>query len=936
MDEVFVSLDLETTGLDPLTDDIIEIGAVKFRGREVVDTFHTLVKPAVPLPRRIQILTGITPEDLAEAPQPALVLGDLLSFIAGYHIVGQNVSFDLGFLAEKGISPEGRIFDTLDLAAILLPTLSDYRLASIADALDISSTAYHRALNDARTAMEVFVTLLDKLKSLDPSIIAELERIGADVDWNLNYLLRAVKDELIEVGDFSKAGKLALPVLSRSREKSKRLAPLLVRKSLDIEQLTGMLSGDGLIAKAFPRFEHRPEQVSMMREVARLMNGGGRLVVEAGTGTGKSLAYLLPSALFALENGVPVVVSTHTISLQEQLVYKDIPALSKALKMRDLRYAQLKGRNNYLCMRRWDILRASQASSPDDARFMARLLVWLTETVSGERSEIVLRREESTLWDRVCAQSENCLGGRCLYQRQGRCFLYRARQSAEGAHLIVVNHALLLSASASDGNILPEYHHLVIDEAHRLEDVATEQWGFELGERHLSGYLNRLSEHDLVPGRIRYGGLLSGMGEHLRGSSVSQSRKQEITGLVKNAERNVERCRGRVAEFFRTLQDFLGANVDGVGEYERRLRITSVERRDSRWKKVILGAEDLCLSLEGIASCLNKLHTVLEPIDDLLEHESLLIELSSARNNAMEMINRLNSVIHGYDDEGGEKVCWLSLKVDSVTMCVAPLSVGPLLRDVLFADKEAVVLTSATLSIEGKFDYIKGQLGFEDAEELLLGSSFDYKNAALIFVPDDIPEPGQDGYQQAMAQTLIGLFRVTGGKALALFTSHASLRAVYEAIFSPLWDDDILVLGQGLDGSPRQLLEALQSRKQTVLLGTTSFWEGVDVVGEALSVLVIMRLPFSVPTDPVYVARSELFTDPFADYAVPQAVLKFKQGFGRLIRSKTDRGALVILDRRVKSKNYGHTFIESLPPCEVRSGPVRGLPEEVGQWLRGD
>ena len=935
MDEVFVSLDLETTGLDPLTDDIIEIGAVKFRGREVVDTFHTLVKPAVPLPRRIQILTGITPEDLADAPQPALVLGDLFSFIAGYHIVGQNVSFDLGFLAEKGIVPEGRVFDTLELAVILLPTLSDYRLASIAYALDIFPTAYHRALNDARTAMEVFVALLDKLKYLDPSVIAELERIGADVDWNLNYLLRAIKGEL-EIGDFSKADKLALPVLRQPREKSKRLAPLLVRKPLDTEQLTGMLSGDGLIAKAFPQFEHRPEQVSMMREVAELMNEGGQLIVEAGTGTGKSLAYLLPSAMFALENGVPVVISTHTISLQEQLVDKDIPALSKALKMRDLRYAQLKGRNNYLCMRRLDILRTSQASSPDEARFMARLLVWLTETVSGEKSEIVLRGGESMLWGRVCAQSESCLGGRCPYQRQGRCFLYRARQSAEGAHLIVVNHALLLSASAGDGNILPEYHHLVIDEAHRMEDVATEQWGFELGERHLSSYLNRLSERDLVSGKMKYGGILSGVEEHLRGSSVSQSRKQEIAGLVKNAERDVERCRDRVAEFFRTLQDFLGANVDGIGEYERKLRITSEERRDPRWKKVILSAEDLCLSLEGVVSCLSKLHTALEPIDDLLERESLLVELSSAEKNAIEMINRLNSMVHGYGDESGAKICWLSLKVDSVTMCVAPLNVGPLLREALFADKETVVLTSATLSIEGNFDYIKAQLGLEGVEELLLGSSFDYRNAALIFVPDDIPEPGQGGYQQAVAQTLLYLFRATGGKALALFTSHASLRAVYEAILAPLWDDDILVLGQGLDGSPRQLLETLRSRPNTVLLGTTSFWEGVDVVGEALSVLVVMRLPFSVPTDPVYVARSELFNDPFADYAVPQAVLKFKQGFGRLIRSKTDRGALVILDRRVQSKKYGRTFIESLPPCEVRSGPVRGLPEEVGRWLRKD
>jgi DNA polymerase-3 subunit epsilon/ATP-dependent DNA helicase DinG len=433
-----------------------------------------------------------------------------------------------------------------------------------------------------------------------------------------------------------------------------------------------------------------------------------------------------------------------------------------------------------------------------------------------------------------------------------------------------------------------------------------------------------------------YGGILSEVEERLRGSSVSHSRKQEVIEIAKNGERDVERCRDRVSEFFGAMQDFVEVNVEGMGEYERRLRITNVERRGPRWKKVILVAENLCLALEGVTSGLNRLYTALEPITDLLDQPSLLVELSSVIQFGAELVSRLYSAVYGRDDEGDEKVYWLSLRGDVVTICAAPLHVGSLLGEALFSKKECVVLTSATLSIEGSFDYIEEQLGLEEAGELLLGSSFDYRNAALIYMPDDIPEPGQDGYQQAVAQVLIDLFRATGGKAVALFTSHASLRATYETIIEPLWDKEILVLGQGIDGSPRQLLQALRSNPKVVLLGTTSFWEGVDVVGESLSVLVVMRLPFGVPTDPVYVARSELLVDPFGDRAVPQAVLRFKQGFGRLIRSKTDRGALVVLDRRITSKYYGSAFLKSLPPCEVRSGPVRGMPEEVLQWLRRD
>jgi len=287
------------------------------------------------------------------------------------------------------------------------------------------------------------------------------------------------------------------------------------------------------------------------------------------------------------------------------------------------------------------------------------------------------------------------------------------------------------------------------------------------------------------------------------------------------------------------------------------------------------------------------------------------------------------------DSEKVEMIFWLSLRGDILALCAAPLYVGQVLEEYLFSRKECVVLTSATLSTEGHFEYIKGRLGLGDTGELLLGSSFDYMNAALVYIPDDIPDPGRSGYQQVVERVLIDLCRTTGGRTLGLFTSHAALRATVEAIRTPLQEEDILVLGQGVDGSPRQLLQAFKANPRAVLLGTASFWEGIDIVGESLSVLVMARLPFSVPTDPVFVARSELFDDPFNEYTLPQTVLRFKQGFGRLIRTRSDRGAIVVLDRRIKSKYYDTAFLGSVPQCTVKSGPSRKISEEVSAWLSG-
>jgi DNA polymerase-3 subunit epsilon/ATP-dependent DNA helicase DinG len=380
------------------------------------------------------------------------------------------------------------------------------------------------------------------------------------------------------------------------------------------------------------------------------------------------------------------------------------------------------------------------------------------------------------------------------------------------------------------------------------------------------------------------------------------------------------------------------------------------------WSTVEAAWENLDMALHEVEAALAEVEQALEEgeAQGLLDYEALVAETGDLLQGVCTLREGLAGIIAREDPQ---RVAWVSLSrwngrgrstrrtggrarqaggpagqsrwdgQGRIGLASAPLQVADALRAGLFDVKETVIVTSATLSTEGHFQYLRQRVGLEESEELLLGSPFDYAGSTLVLVPQDMPEPGEMGYQSELERVLVGLCRASEGRALVLFTSYAALRATHAAIRSPLEEDGILVLGHGVDGSPKQLLRTLRESPRTVLLGTASFWEGVDVVGEALSLLVVARLPFTVPTEPVFVARSALYEVPFTQYALPQAVLRFKQGFGRLIRRKTDRGVVALLDRRVKGRNYGATFLRSLPPCTVREEPLRNLPRSVADWL---
>ncbi|MDI6856777.1 MAG: helicase C-terminal domain-containing protein [Dehalococcoidia bacterium] len=929
MTPAYVALDLETTGLSPESCEIIEVGAVRFDLNGEIESFQALVRPRGRVPLFVHRLTSIRAEDLKRAPTFSEIAPGLTAFLGDLPVVAHNASFDLSFLAAQGFAPPAVAFDTYDLASLLLWEAGEYSLQSVAQHLGVDFPQRHRALADAQAAANVFLRLRSRLAEQPLTILIELQRLARAFQWPLSYLLEEILREAPALSTPGAGGE-TLPALPRVPPP---LAAAASRRPVDPEEALATLESPQRRPEAFAGYEHRAEQLAMTRSVAETLSEGGYLVVEAGTGTGKSLAYLVPAALHALRNGARVVISTDTINLQEQLMSKDIPALERLLEAagkktgsEPLRHCQLKGRRNYLCPRRF----AAFLSAPrnlQEAKLAARILLWLSRTATGDRAELRLPPQQETLWGRVSADSEECLGLPCEHLRRGTCFLQHARKQAESSHLVVVNHALLLADVATGGHVLPEYDHLIIDEAHNLEEEATDQFGFEAGEADLAAFFERVGSRT----RTRMSGLIAGLLHALR--TLPAESHAEAQSLIDRLASASQEGRRAVPPLFDVLSGFLTTHAAREGDYDQRMLLTRASRAQPGWTAVEVAWEKLDSAMrQAVEALAATAEAVSLGAGGSPLQEELLSETLGLLQDGHRLRRGVASVVSGSDREA---ITWMTLERSSgrIVLSAAPLEVAGLLQKGLFSKKESVILSGATLSVAGRMDYLCSRIGIEGARELLLGSPFDYERSTLMLLPSNMPEPNENAYQPLLEQALVELCRASGGRALVLFTSHGALQTTYHAIRGRLEEDDVLVLAQGIDGAPKNLLNTLREDHRTVILGTASFWEGVDVVGEALSLLVIARLPFSVPTDPIFASRSELFDDPFMQYALPQAVLRFKQGFGRLIRRKTDRGVVVVLDRRIKSKAYGRAFLESLPACTLREEPLRAMPQAVRDWL---
>jgi DNA polymerase-3 subunit epsilon/ATP-dependent DNA helicase DinG len=957
MDRIFVAIDVETTGLEAGSDEIIEVAAVKFRPGEVLETFNELVQPRHSLPLKVTRLTGITQEMVADAPRFPQVAPELARFLKSYPVVGHSVEFDVRMLQAQNLRLPQPAYDTFQLATLLMPQAPAYRLSALTAALGIAHDEAHRALSDAHAAREVFLHLLGRIQSLALDELSDIIRLSSRIEWPLRDLFEEAQRSKAKF-TFVEEPRATKREERRSweEEDSEKLTPLKPtgdKRLIDVAAVEQFFSPEGPLGQAFPGYEPRAQQVAMARAVAQAFNTGEPLMVEAGTGTGKGLSYLVPAAIFAARRGERVVVSTNTINLQDQLFFKDIPALQRIManetnhegakaRRREggdgagahgatglpFTAALLKGRGNYLCLKRYKDTRRDGRLSPDEVRALLKVQLWLPTTSSGDKAELMLLERESAAWGKLSAAFDGCAGPRCADYSD--CFFYRARKQAEAAHLVVVNHALMVADLMVENDVIPKYDHLVIDEAHNLEDVATDQLSFAVDQERLVQLFDDLHAEG---GSNITGGLLAELPAKLRESAAASSDLERVLTISTELGPALKQGRESVYDCFNRLMAFVSREAE-ITNYDSRLRVTTKVRANESWSAVERAWENLSLHLNAIGDGLGRLETLLDGLKNagVDEHEALLLRVEALKRYATEVRINIGHIIVGGDEQ---LVTWVThdRQRDVLTLSAAPLSVAERLQADLFGQKATSVLTSATLSVAGGFGYVQERIGLPEPDELHLDSPFDYEQQALLYIPSDIPEPNQNGYQRALEDGIVEIAAASGGRMLVLFTASNALRQTYRAIQEPLEDQGIAVLGQGLDGSRRSLLERFKEYPRTVLLGTTSFWEGVDVVGDALSVLVIAKLPFSVPTDPVFAARSEGLADSFNEYAVPQAILRFKQGFGRLIRSKEDRGVVVALDKRLMTKKYGQLFLNSLPPALVRSGPLKRAPTLVGRFL---
>jgi ATP-dependent DNA helicase DinG len=479
MDSI-VALDIETTGLDPNNEAIIEIGAVRFNERRIEGEWTTLVNPGKRIPPFITQLTGITDRMVHEAPPISGVITDLEAFIGDVPILGHNIRFDLSFFRKFRIFKYNDTLDTYELASVLLPNLERYNLSALSQSLDIPLPATHRALDDAQVTRVVFHRLFDLALNLPIHILAEIVRLGEKVEWGgywaFYQALRSRSKETVSA-KVVRQGQLGVLFDGYNTTNLPVLKPNADQYPLNPDEVASILEYGGSFSQHFPQYEYRPQQVEMLRAITIALSESRHLMVEAGTGTGKSMAYLIPAAFWAIQNQKRVVISTNTINLQDQLINKDIPDLKNALDI-DLRATVMKGRSNYLCPRRFQNLHKRGPDTPDEMRIIGKVLVWLLKSESGDRSEINLNGPlEREIWQRLSADDDGCTAENCL-KIGGICPFYRARQAAQNSHLLIINHALLLADVATGNRVLPEYDYLIIDEAHHLEDATTNALSF--------------------------------------------------------------------------------------------------------------------------------------------------------------------------------------------------------------------------------------------------------------------------------------------------------------------------------------------------------------------------------------------------------------------------------------------------------------------------
>lgn len=896
-----VVLDLETTGLDAARDSIIQIAALKWQdGRAVL--WSSLVRPRGAVPVPILRLTGLDPDALARAPLDQEVVPGLFAFMGDAPVAGHNIGFDLGFLRRFGYGPR-QVIDSLDWARIAFPRRTSYRLEDFEEFVPESD---HLTFHDARFDVVATLALLSRATARLESLSRPSQSLLASVllnDWTFWQP---------EPGPMTPDIPLFMPGPDPGPLPSFDPHPLPavpVREWFDVHSS---------LSDRHPGWQPRPGQIAMAEAVEEALYDRQQLIVEAGTGVGKSLAYLVPALAKAATTGERVVVSTHTLALQDQLWQKDVPEALSALGLEDMPRALLKGRSRYLCLLKAEdvAMNVEWLAVPwEDRVALASFIVFLAESDSGERDDWGIDRlpAAQVLWEQVQADADACAGARCKFA--GPCFMRKGRRQAEASPVIITNHALLLS-SAYHGGTLPPYHHVVLDEAHRIPEVADQILGLSVP---LSRSARLLSD---------------GIGEH------GVLRRIHHPALVSTAS-VLTHDLGLMAASLTRLHSHLKQVTEDQG-WELPQRLTPATYGIWAQEGVL---DTLAQAQDASRQAAHQFADFTAEAEEVLglEERDTPIWLTVARWERE--VAELTEGLLQYGTEDREWVDWWEAAGrdrSDMVLRRAPLHPQDMLRRHVWEKVPgSVVLTSATLTVRGEFQYMVQQLGLDSRHlrSRRVESPFKVREQALLAIPRDMADPRSEKHLDSVADFVVKLAARQRGRMLVLTTSRRMVTDLAERIRGPIEAGGVQLLVQGWDGPARRLAHRLLEEPESVLLGTQSLWEGIDVPGPALSTVVVTRLPFGYVGDPLESARREEMEaqgqSAFRLRTLPEAVLRFQQGFGRLLRTIEDRGVVVVLDPRIVPVpgRYGKIFVDSLPGPSVVVGDTAEILDRTSNFL---
>lgn len=952
----FIILDLETTGHSAL-DQIIEVGLVVVsESLEIIESYGTFVKPSIEIPSFISQLTGITEQDVQDAPSIQEVLLSIIPKFEDAVLVAHNVGFDAGFLNQaldqNGYMPfSGRKLDTMELVRILYPQITSYQLGFISQALDITHDHHHRAESDALATAHIFAKAVQKLRDLPLLTLQRLSSLFTD-DRDIKWLLQTTEQYIIEHSvlepveyDYYRQFALkAKPWGDEASAREQKDANAYFEQNKSFEQYLADVKQ--AFEQKFENYEERPPQTQMFHEIYDALTKDSHLLIEAGTGTGKSLGYLIPALYYGIKAEKKVVVSTHTINLQEQLKQRDVPLLEEILPF-PFKASTLKGRGNYLCMRKFENkLNILDFVAPvDDPITAAQMTIWLSETESGDQEELNLGPKGQDFWGTVASDADSCLNRACPWFK--RCYYHRAKHQSNISDVCITNHAMVFTDIQAEHRLLPTYSNLILDEAHHLEEVASKHLGNQIA------YFTYLYTFNTLFKDLRTGLLPSLRVKVQEDGDDHTASWNEIIDTTYPSLQNLKEQWDHLFErlYQMVIDEATNEQLnDPTGNIVLRIDKNKLPKN---WVETLEVESNIGTEISRITKSLDKMATDMkERLDDDLTLNGLLTDLNGALRDLIRIKDELKQFLKL---ELEDYVYWIEastqFKYRSLQLASSPVDVSGLLKKYLFDVKDSVIMTSATLSIQKSFNYIEENIGLSSyydegrMKSVMLDSPFNYREQALVIIPRDFPvlkgSNVDESYLNKLVQSLTNMAVVTNGRMLVLFTSYRMLKQVYDELKASLVLHQISVFGQGIDSSNRtKLTRRFLQADKAILLGTSSFWEGVDIPGDALTCLAIVRLPFQPPNHPLVEAKSELLVkqkkNPFMKLSIPQAVIKFKQGFGRLVRTAQDKGIVIIYDTRVIESYYGKNFLYSLPGPKIETMFDEQMIQRAQQWLEED